>query len=172
MSSEMVYYMPPESAQVEHKESKAGLSNDIWETYSAFANTKGGAIYLGVKESKKEPDQNKRFYVVGVDEVDKLIHDLTTILNNPNKVSHNVVRNEDIEVLKFGAMQVIKIYVREIDDKEKPLYLNNVIDTAYIRNQTSDIRIKIEELKALIRASREVLDTEILTHYELKHLSV
>ncbi|MGT0197666.1 helix-turn-helix domain-containing protein [Staphylococcus epidermidis] len=44
--------MHRESKYIEYKKSRKGLSNDIWSTYSAFANTEGGTIYLGIEEKK------------------------------------------------------------------------------------------------------------------------
>ena len=41
-----------ESKYIEYKKSRKGLSNDIWSTYSAFANTEGGTIYLGIEEKR------------------------------------------------------------------------------------------------------------------------
>ncbi|MGT0243714.1 AlbA family DNA-binding domain-containing protein [Staphylococcus aureus] len=37
--------MHRESKYIEYKKSRKGLSNDIWSTYSAFANTEGGTIF-------------------------------------------------------------------------------------------------------------------------------
>ena len=40
-----------ENEHIELKSSEKGLPSSFWETYSSFANTSGGTIYLGIKET-------------------------------------------------------------------------------------------------------------------------
>ena len=43
-----------EKVDIECKESDSNLAKSLWETYSSFANTDGGYIFLGIKETKKK----------------------------------------------------------------------------------------------------------------------
>ncbi len=72
------------------RDGNGAIPNDFWETYSAFANTYGGTIYLGVKENHGE------FSVQGIPSPERLKTDLFSTLNNPKKVSCNLLSDKDV----------------------------------------------------------------------------
>ena len=43
-----------ENVELECKKSTDDVPNDLWKTYSAFANTNGGTILLGVEQKSYE----------------------------------------------------------------------------------------------------------------------
>lgn len=57
-----------EKVDIECKESDSTLTKSLWETYSSFANTNGGYIFLGIKENKKKRLPNERFEIQGIKE--------------------------------------------------------------------------------------------------------
>ena len=56
-----------ERLTLECKKAKTELPKSVWESYSAFANTIGGYILLGIDENRKETDIAKHFTIIGVD---------------------------------------------------------------------------------------------------------
>lgn len=60
----------------EAKEAKSELPKNIWETVSAFANTSGGWIVLGVKQN------GKKFEISGVANAEKLEQDFLGTLRS------------------------------------------------------------------------------------------
>ncbi|MDE6524184.1 MAG: ATP-binding protein, partial [Paramuribaculum sp.] len=66
-----------ENSLLEVKSARGGLPNSLWESYSAFANSEGGVIVLGVKENSKDGS----LYVEGLDDVRKLLKDFWNTVN-------------------------------------------------------------------------------------------
>ena len=79
-----------ENNRIEAKKAIGGLPRSIWETYSAFANTLGGIILLGVEEHA-----DKSLHPVDLPDPEKLIKDFWDIVNNANKVSANILSDKE-----------------------------------------------------------------------------
>ena len=116
-----------ENESLEMKKCKKNvLPASLWETYSAFANTRGGVILLGVEEDKSKQLPN-RFNVKGVGDYDKLVTDLFNILRNPQKVSRNILKDSDVQPVEVDGAYVIYIRVPEAYYRQKPIYINNFL---------------------------------------------
>lgn len=106
-----------ELAQVECKESLWHLPKALWETVSAFANTAGGTILLGVAEHRG------RFKVVGLVDVEQQQHDLATglrdVLNMP--VSAHIQAHSYL--VEGEERVVLSVYVPEALRYQKPVYI-------------------------------------------------
>ena len=74
------------------------LLKDFWRTYSAFANTYGGVVILGVKE----PSPGS-FEVVGLPDPERIVQDLWPLLNDPTKVSANLLQEPHVKILTVAG---------------------------------------------------------------------
>ena len=82
--------MKGERVTLECKKAKSEMPKSIWQTYSAFANTIGGMILLGVDENMQEKDIQKRYQIIGIDEPRKIVTDFWNTLNS-DKVNENIL---------------------------------------------------------------------------------
>ena len=114
-----------ERVTLECKKASKGVPNSLWDTYSAFANTYGGIILLGVVEHMDEHDKAKRFEIVGVEDADKIRKDLWNIVNSKEKVSVNLLHDDDIQTIDFDGKEIIAINVPRADYTVRPVYINN-----------------------------------------------
>ena len=105
-----------ENNRIEAKLSAGGLPRSTWETYSAFANTLGGLILLGVQENS-----DKSLKAVGIANPNKLIHDFWNIINNPNKVSMNILTDNDVSIEDVEGNPIIVINVPRARRSDRPI---------------------------------------------------
>ncbi len=153
-----------ENNRIEAKKALGGLPSSIWETYSAFANTLGGYILLGVAEK-----EDKYFETVDLPEPEKLIKEFWDTVNNPQKVSINLISSKDIEIQEVNGNHIVVIYVPRADRAYKPVYIDgNPVSGTYRRNGEGDYHCTDEELKAMYRdASVKTQDMLVLSEMDL-----
>lgn len=154
-----------EHSELECKLAKGGLPKDVWETYSAFANTKGGIILLGIEEN------NGSFYPVkGVDvvKIQKAFWDHI----NSKQVSVNILQNDDVQPIKINEYNILKITVPRALRQQKPVSVNeNPYIGTYRRNFEGDYRCSKEEVDNMIaEASNITRDSIVLDKYSFEDL--
>ena len=141
-----------ENNRIEAKKALGGLPHSIWETYSAFANTLGGIILLGVVEK-----EDRSFETVDLPEPEKLIKEFWDLINNPNKASVNLLSSKDVHVQKVGEDHIIVIHVPRADRTCRPVYVDgNPLTGTYRRNGEGDYRCTKEEYQAMVRDAANV----------------
>lgn len=152
-----------ENNRIEVKAALGGLPRNIWETYSAFANTLGGIILLGVSEK-----ENKTFKVVGLPDPNKLIKEFWDTVNNNQKVSINLLSGKDVYPLDINGEHIVVINVPRADRSYRPVYINGNPLNTFRRNGEGDYRCTKEEYQAMVRdASVKTQDMLILTEMDL-----
>ena len=77
-----------ESGTVEFKSALGGFPKSFWETYSAFGNTQGGVIILGVKEHDGIFEPNN----LSDEAIDKLQKDFWNGVRNKNEAPYTGLR--------------------------------------------------------------------------------
>ena len=135
-----------ENNRIEAKKAVGGLPKSIWETYSAFANTLGGVILLGVEKL-----EDKTLSPVLIADPEDLVEEFKAILNNPQKVSVNILAEDDIKIEQSKGYKIVLINVPKAKASEKPVYIdNNPYTGTYRRNGDGDYKCTRTEVKAMI----------------------
>ena len=160
-----------ERVTLEAKLAERDVPKSVWDTYSAFANTIGGIILLGVEEHRKEKDPAKRYEILGVEDADKIKKDFWNTINS-SKVSQNILVDADVEVVKMNDRSIVCIRVPQADWRDKPIYLNeNVYKNTFKRNYEGDYHCSESQVKAMIRdANDEGNDGLMMRHYGMEDI--
>ena len=147
-----------ENNRLEAKAATVGLPRSLWSTYSAFANTNGGLILLGITEDAKH-----KLHIEGVGDASALVTDFWNIINNQSKVSVNILNDKNVTIYDFDGKNVIAINVPRAQRYDKPIYLDGNMLASYKRNGEGDYRCTKEAIQAMLRdASPKTQDMLVL----------
>ena len=147
---------------------KGELPKDFWRTYSGMANTKGGVVLLGVRE------KDGRFTVAGIENIEKVKQDLFNQLNNPSKVSTNLLSEDDVVTLSQDGKQFLRINVPAATRKQKPVFINNdMYSGTYRRLHDGDRACDRETVKRMVAEQIEdERDSRILKGFTFDDLDL
>ena len=124
---------------------------------------KVGVIVLGVKENK----ENDICTIEGVENLNNILKDFWNIINNKEKVSCNILNDDNIDILEIQNKKVMIINIPKSNRRNKPIYINNnpIVGT-YKRFHEGDFKCAEYEVKAMISESNaKTKDQIILEEY-------
>jgi ATP-dependent DNA helicase RecG len=157
-----------EGTDWEFKSAKGGIPGNLWESYSAMANTDGGVIVLGVREGADQ------IHLDGLTEeqINRYQADLWNTLNNRGKVSVNLLRNEDMVIHPIDGGVLLSLRVPQANRMQKPVYLNGQpFGNTYRRQRDGDYHCQDAEVRRMFAdAEQTSADARILEGFSLDDL--
>ncbi len=145
------------------------LPRDFWKSYSAMANTDGGIILLGVKE------QDRKFTLKSIIDPEKVLSALFSTVNNPLKVSVNLLTNPSAKIVQIDGHTIIAVEIPRAPRKQRPVYLNGnpLGGNCYRRLHEGDQKIAEDEVKLMLAEQQhDSLDDELLPDFGLSDLDL
>lgn len=161
-----------EDTELEYKSAKGGFPESFWETFSAFANTNGGIIILGIKE------KDGRLTPDGFDDtlIAKYKKTFWDCAHNKNKVSATMLTDHDVSVEEVEGNRMLVFRIPKAAYDLKPVYLNgNPFGNTYRRNHEGDYRCTDTEVRLMIadaESQGHSFDSKILPNYTIDDIDM
>lgn len=152
-----------EGLSLEFKKAKNKLPSSFWQSYSAFANTQGGTIILGIEEQ----DGHFSLTQLSRDTIDRLIQEFWNNVHNPNTISHCLLGPEDVQPdYELGC---IAFRVPQARVTERPVYCTrDPYKGSYKRAGEGDYHYSEQEVAYMqsdARLYERPYDAELLSGY-------
>ena len=162
-----------EGVEIEYKSAKGGFPMSFWETFSAFANTDGGIIVLGIKEKDSSfyPDQ------LTESQVTDLKKKFWDIAHNHQKISSLTIDDNAVQEkqLKDGAW-VLAVEVPRAKFNQKPVFLNGApFGNTFKRRHEGDYHCTDDEVRQMFsdaNINNQSPDSRILKGYTIEDIDL
>ena len=142
-----------ENYQIEAKKATGGLPHSLWETYSAFANTEGGYILLGVEEYK-----DHSLHLVDLENAEEMVVQFWQIINDTRKISKNILKKEDVQIKNIQNKKIITIHVPKGYIQDLPIYIGqDPYSGSYYRYGEADIKVPYEQVTDMLMRRKKKL---------------
>ena len=144
------------------EDGRGQLPQSIFSTYSAFANTLGGIILLGFQEVS-----SGEFVLTGIADPNRVIDQLWSNLNNPEKVSINILKDQMVSTGTHNGKHYIKIIVPSAPRELRPVYMGmNPMTGTYRRDFTGDYPCDEATVRRMLAEQKEEpRDAKFLPHF-------
>lgn len=140
-----------ENNRIEAKKALGGLPKSIWETYSSFANTLGGMLLLGVEEWR-----DHSLHAVGLPQPQQLVDEFWQLINDPKKVSFNLLSPQHVRISRIDGKRIIAIEVPRASRCDRPIYIDgDPLRGTYCRRGEGDFRCTPDEVRAMQQAAAQ-----------------
>lgn len=155
-----------EDQDVECKLAEGGLPKSMWKSLSAFANTEGGMIVLGVADKGDEHE------LAGVRAPGRLIKAFWDTHNNPQKLSAPICTDRDVSVVRVDGKDLIVVHVPRAPRTHRPVFINGQpLAGTFKRNFEGDYHCTDAEVRQMLRdASDEPQDASVVEGFGLTDL--
>ena len=155
-----------EGTEVEYKSAKGGFPGSFWETFSAFANSQGGVIVLGMKE------KDGKFTPDGLTEEQIIAHKKAfwDCAHNKSCVSIPLLTERDvIEHVTENGIRLLLFLIPKAPYYLCPVYLTlTPFGHTYKRHHEGDYVCSDDEVRQMFSDANNVqhsADSRILTGY-------
>lgn len=159
-----------EGSEIEYKSAKGGFPKSFWETYSAFANTEGGLIVLGVKE------EDGTFIPDGLPakQIQKFRQDFFSTQNNRGKVSTDLLNEGQVRALPVpdeADQYVLAFDIPRANREQMPVHIGtDPFSGTYKRRDEGDYKCDRDAVRRMIADSNAnaPVDSKILVGFDFQ----
>jgi ATP-dependent DNA helicase RecG len=160
-----------ESSDLEYKSATNGFPKSFWETYSAFANTQGGLIVLGVSEN------HGTFKIEGLnsEQLTAYQKNFWNNVNNREIISKNILSDNDIKIVAIGEKSILAFNIPIANRQQRPIYKGkSPLNNTYKRNHEGDYRCTDDEVRRMLADADTSLqhDSRILEGFSMEDIDI